>query len=426
MCNLYKRIQMKPIKNKPKHAYILQGDWEHGLALVAKDLLLNGTQATKVILEPCDLFYKLHKIPTVSFNAPLSGFKEWLRNEILTNGVDCLFIYNQYRPYNAIGYELAEELGIECIILELGLLRPDYITIYSRERDLFSYLEKEWRKVKNEGASIKLPKESPQIASAATDSKMLQFACSYTLSRFATKVLRMYTHYEDQRSMSFRLHFKAGIRGLLRLQGRARQSRYNRIFSEKWSNKYYLVPLQVHCDSQITARSSYQSVEEFITEVVDSFEKHAPLDTRLVFKVHPMDRGYVDYNSFIKGLDSRFVQQRLIYLDRVHNPTVLKNAIGSVMINSSMGLSSLIHGTPVKTVGQANFDLPELTHQGSLDTFWRGAEDVDLDSVKVFIALLRRTSQGRGTFYKRLFSVRGNAKIQWPEEFGYLFPEQEV
>ena len=35
--------------------------------------------------------------------------------------------YNQYRPYNQIGWDLAKELDIECIVLELGLLRPDLL-----------------------------------------------------------------------------------------------------------------------------------------------------------------------------------------------------------------------------------------------------------------------------------------------------------
>ena len=416
---------MKSDRSKPNHVYILQGDWENGLALVAKDLILNEVNVTKVILQASDLAYKLHSIPTVSFAAPLDDFKEWLREEIELNQVDCLFLYNQYRPYNAIGYALAEEMGIECVVLELGLLRPDFITIYSREKDMFTYLAKEWDRIQQHAIHLESADDAPRITSAKTPAKMLQFAYSYTFSRFASKLLRLYPHYEDQRSMSFRHHFAAGVRGLLRFQGRDKQSRFNQILEEKWSKKYYLVPLQVHCDSQITVRSHYDSIEAFITEVVDSFEKHAPQNTRLIFKVHPMDRGYVDYQKFIQQLDERFKQQRLIYLDRIHNPTALKHAIGSVMINSSMGLSSLVHSTPVKAMASASFDFPGLTHQGSLDSFWTEAEPVDPQVVRDFISLLRRTSQGRGTFYRRLFSVKGYSKILWPEDFSHLFPEQE-
>ena len=45
---------------------------------------------------------------------------------------------------------------------------------------------------------------------------------------------------------------------MLRFQGRDKQNRFNRIFSTTWSGKYYIVPLQVHSDSQITQRSDLE------------------------------------------------------------------------------------------------------------------------------------------------------------------------
>ena len=66
-----------------------------------------------------------------------------------------------------------------------------------------------------------------------------------------------------------------------------------------------LVPLQVHTDSQITVRSDFSSMEEFIQLVTESFLHNAPAGSKLIFKVHPMDRGYRDYRQFIKSLQAR-------------------------------------------------------------------------------------------------------------------------
>ena len=384
----------------------------------------NGIKVSKVAFQASDKFYQRVGIPVLKFTEPIDQFERWLRQQIATHKIDCLILYNEFRPYNQIGYTLAAELKIECLVLELGLLRPDYVTIYSREKDLFNYLSSEWEKVLAQPAKIASVPEPNRLKTVRTPSKIRQFAQSYCYSRFMTKALKRYPHYVDQRTMSFRHHFTAGLRGTLRFQGREKQPRFDRVLAGRWSGKYYLVPLQVHCDSQITKKSRSQSVEQFIHEVVDSFEQFAPKHTKLIFKVHPMDRGYADYAQLIKKLNKRFSRDRLFYLDRVSNPTALSHAIGSIMINSSMGLSSLIHNTPVKTLGKASFDLPGLTHQGDLESFWTSAEPVNQRNVRNFINLPRRTSQGRGTFFQRLFATKGRCKILWPEEFAHLFPKQ--
>ena len=387
-------------------------------------MMANAIGVTKVILQPSDIIYAKKGIATVPYDAPLSSFEAWLHDYVTNNDIDCLVLYNEFRPYNSIGYQLAKELNIECIVLELGLLRPDFITIYSREKDLFGYLAAEWDKVLHDKVELPDSKQGNRIKTVLTPSKIKQFAKAYTYSRLTTRVLKKYPHYIDQRTMSFRHHFGAAIRGGLRYQGREKQPKYNQILSNRWSKRYYLVPLQVHSDSQITVKSDYDSVSQFINEVVDSFEKFAPEDTKLIFKVHPIDRGYADYALLIKKLNQRFKKSRIVYLDRVQNPIILSHAIGTITINSSMGISSLIHNTPVKTMGKAAFDLEGLTYQGGLDSFWTSTEEVDEALVKKFISLLKRSSQGQGTFFQRLYAVKGHSKILWPEEFSYLFPEQ--
>ena len=69
--------------------------------------------------------------------------------------------------------------------------------------------------------------------------------------------------------------------------------------TNKFAGRYFLVPLQVHNDAQIEKHSDYVSVENFIEEVTASFARHAPRGRLLVFKHHPMDRGYCDYAELI-------------------------------------------------------------------------------------------------------------------------------
>lgn len=418
-----------PIEDTPdnqtlSNVLFIQGDWEGGLSNVAKDMMLNGTNVTKLVLEQTDLRYIKQGIAVTVYDRPVEEFKSWLEDYTATHSVDGYVIYNEYRPYNAIAYKLSEQLGIECIVLELGLLRPDNITIYSREFDLFDYLRKSWELAIQNPASIPVFQEPERLERLRSFSKIQQFSNAYLQSWFHSKILRRFTHFRDQRTMSLRYHFSAGLKAALRFQGRSKQSRYNGILNTKWSNKYYIVTLQVHSDSQIVERSDFSSVEEFIGVVVESFLKHAPEDKLLLFKPHPVDRGYKDYTSLINELNAKLPKPRFIYLDRISNPVALSNAIGAVMINSSMGISALIQGTPVIALGEAAFDLPGLTYQGNLDSFWRQAEPVHRGNVELFIRLLRHTSQGRGTFFSRMFAVKGHCKIKWPKQFAHLFPKQ--
>jgi capsular polysaccharide export protein len=409
--------QPKPFSN----ALILQADWEGGMANLAIDLKRAGKSVSKVLLHAGDWIYKWKGVQTVSFDAPIETFEDWLRKHIKNNNIDCLILYNQYRPYNQIGWDLAKELDIECIVLELGLLRPDFCSIYSREHNQFDYLASRWEGVISEGETLVEPEKPPQLATMSTPYKMVQFALYYSFSRFMAAFARQYTHYQDQRSLDFFHHLAAGIRNMLRFQGRDKQNRFNRTFSTTLSGKYYIAPLQVHSDSQITQRSSIESMEGFIRHVANSFFKHAPSDTKLVFKVHPMDRGYKDYGKLIKKLQAKPDGHRILYLDRIHLPTALDHARGCVTINSSVGLAALIHGAPTITLGEAAYNLRGLTFQGKLNAFWKQHGEVESKHVHDFVNLLKHTSQAQGTLYQRLYAAPGRSKIAWPEEFQEIF-----
>jgi len=408
---------------KPTKALILQGDWEGGISHVAIDMIANGIEVTKVVLNAADWIYSYRKIPTVSFDQPLAEFEAWLRNYIAEHQIDCILIYNQYRPYNQIGWDVAKELGLECLVLELGLLRPDFCTIYSEKFDHFSYLRSEWVRLEQSNVKLDDPEVPAQLAKMKTLTKMKQFAAFFLFSRVMAIFFRKYVHYTDQRGQGFFHHLSALVMSGLRYQGRIKQSRYNEIFATELSEKYYFVPLQVHCDSQILKRSTYSGMEDFIEHVVGSFYKHAPADTKLVLKVHPMDRGYKDYHKKIEEINSRHKDHRVIYIDRVHLPTVLDHCLGCVTVNSSVGLSALIHKKKLVCLGEAAFDLDQLTFQGSLDDFWSADFKPSTVKIKNFINLLKLTSQANGTFFQKLYSTKGHCKINWPTMFKSYFAE---
>ena len=116
-----------------------------------------------------------------------------------------------------------------------------------------------------------------------------------------------------------------------------------------------------------------------------------------------MDRGYKDYTDLIAGLDHRLGGGRILYVDRVHLPTLLEHSRGVVNINSSVGISGLVHHVPVIALGTAVYDLPELTFRGPLDDFWTKAASPRVSGSGSFINLLLRDQPRAGNAFPAVF-----------------------
>lgn len=403
-----------------KKILIVQGDWEGGMSLLAQDLKEAGHEVGKVFFCAPDVIYKLRSVQTHLFRKPLAEFDQWLRELVQAEGYDTFFLYNHYRPYNQIAWDLAAELDLGCQVFELGLIRPNCVTVFSRHTPPLATLAKAWTKLIAGGPLPKAAETPAQLCQVSSVVKLVAFCTSFSISRLTSP---FFPHFVDQRSMKFWKHLKHGVIHLWRSLERSSDSEYDSLFAGEYSGKYYAVPLQVHTDTQITRCSDFHSIEQFIKRVVKSFKNHAPPASMLVFKVHPMDRGYKDYTDLITGLDHSLGGGRILYVDRVHLPTLLENSCGVVNINSSVGISGLVHHAPVITLGTAVYNLDELTYQGELDTFWTTAVAPKEHRVRQFMNLLLETSQGRGTLSQRCFEVVGRCKIQWPPTFRREFFE---
>jgi capsular polysaccharide export protein len=135
-----------------------------------------------------------------------------------------------------------------------------------------------------------------------------------------------------------------------------------------------------------------------------SFALHAPSDTILVFKHHPMDRGYTDHSKLIRSTSRQGnVQDRVFYLHDQHLPTLLESARGVTVINSTVGLSAIYHGVPTKVCGKAVYDIIGLTSQKQLDDFWShsGQERPDRLKAEKFRESLIASTQLNGSFYRK-------------------------
>jgi capsular polysaccharide export protein len=168
------------------------------------------------------------------------------------------------------------------------------------------------------------------------------------------------------------------------------------------NSKYFFFPLQLNSDAQLERNSPFGTMRKAIEHVLASFARHAPRETRLVVKNHPLDTGLAGYRRQVADLEHLFdLKGRIDYLETGELAPLFDHAQGVVTVNSTAGLSALQHRRPTKALGRAVYDLPRLTFQGGLDDFWRAAWSAapDMEVVRAFRNVLVHGTQVNGGFY---------------------------
>lgn len=374
---------------------LLQGPVGPFFRYLASDIQQAGSKVFKVNFNGGDwLFYPTNAI---NYNSSISKWPDFLERFIEEKNIDLVLLFGDCRPIHKRAHAVATKLGVEVGVFEEGYVRPNYVTLERFGVNANSSLLQRSRELITEQSD---EPTSPQTVPYPFWHAMV-WAMLYNLAATALSVFfGENKHHRD-------LYIFDGIKWLRsffrkKLYHIKEQKIYSRITKEL-SGRFFLVPLQVNNDAQIHEHSRFNSNQEFIKEVILSFSAHAPQDTFLVIKQHPLDRGYNNYGPLIRDLaDSLGILERTFYIHDFCLPTLLGCSIGVVVINSTVGLSALHHKKPLIALGDAIYSRPELTFQGSLNDFWKNAKFNSGEYYNTFISHVIQTTQINGNFYRRL------------------------
>ena len=176
-----------------------------------------------------------------------------------------------------------------------------------------------------------------------------------------------------------------------------------KIIHNKVSN-FYILPLQLFDDAQISIHSDFASVEDFLLQILQSFANHAPPDLNLMVKHHPFDIYFKDYtkqiNDFIQ--ENPHCQGRIFYIHDMPMPVLLRKGKAMVVMNSTSGVSALLHGMPVKALGRANYNIAGLTDPNSLANFWHNPMKPNAELFNAFRQYHMNVTQVVGSFYSEV------------------------
>ncbi len=368
---------------------LLQGPVGPFFRCLAEELLKRGDRVWQVAFNGGDAWFA-HAACLIHYPGDQEAWVEWLEAHLRKWRIDRLFLFGDCRPLHRLAIQVCRRLDIPVWVVEEGYFRPFYLTIEAGGVNGFSPLPRDPAFYRALPEQDEPPVRSFRGIFARRTLNCISYYLAMALARGRYPG---YRHFRREallpeggcwwRSLGRHLLFRVTERhALQRLRGRP----------------YFLFPLQVQGDSQIIHHSQFASIEDSITTVVASFAAHAPATARLVVKHHPMDRGYHDYTALLHRLaGSHGLGDRLVYLHDAPLPALLARAKGVVTVNSTVGLSALVHHRPTIALGAAIYRMPGLTHQGTLDSFWGAPSPVDRALFAAFRRHVIRTTQLNAT-----------------------------
>lgn len=375
---------------------LLQGPMGPFFWRLARFLRAQGATVGKVNFNGGDwLFYPRG---AAACRVPPEQLPGWFEAYFRRMQCQAVVMFGQTRPVHEAARAVARQLGLAIYVFEEGYLRPDYVTLEEGgvnahsglPRDPYTY--REWAGV---------PPQRPEPTHQRF-ARMAWYAALYALACWLAHPV--FRHFRYHRPLNPWVEAVRWLRGGVRkLWFEAREAHVlSTLISAHRSRRWYLLPLQVHNDSQITHHSTFADVEEVIDVVMRSFARSAPRDHWLVIKHHPMDRAHRHYGRFIRDRARALgVGERVLYIHDQHLPTLLKHTKGVVTVNSTTGLQALYHRVPVKTLGGCFYDIEGLTHRGPLDEFWQAPAAVNVELYRRFREYLVRHTQLNVSFYGR-------------------------
>jgi len=375
-----------------------------------------GSSVHKINFNPGDdWFYPPAQAKTVQYRHRFEFWEAFVQHYLTSEKIDAVFLFGDCRPIHQPLRALCAIYHIDLWVLEEGYYRPNYFTLERNGVNANSQLQ------------FSLPVEEPTTPNAALDTsnapsslahyKSYRFMVKWAICYWFINLVYAfsYPNYDHHRE----LNLTQALRWTLSLMRYWQFRLTERFLKARIKSKtllgrkpqdYFLFPLQVHDDPQMTHHSDFPSVESAIEEVVNSFFLHLQTTNYqnqvLIIKHHPMNRGHRDYREFIRSLcKSLQIQKHVVYVHDIKLPLVLPLTKGCVTVNSTLGLQALFNGVPVINLGRSFYALEGLTYQGSLDQFWNEPGSVNRATTLSFSKHVIMHTQIAGCLYDPAYQL---------------------
>lgn len=385
------------MSTKKRSFLFLQGPCSPLFAKIADRLQNHGHAVHKINFNSGDIAYWAPRKATW-FRGKLKELPELLDSIWSSHQITDQILFGDCRPVHKDAAIRAERFGIRTHVMECGYFRPYWITLEREGVNGHSLLPRDpdWFR----DAGKRLPEPPPLHSFQPSFASQALYDVLYHLAGAANPVV--FPHYKTHVPVIAPIEYAGYLRrfALLRLS-KAREERIINAFLGA-KTPYYLLPLQLNSDAQILNHSRFENMPDVIELVMRSFAKHAPANTRLVIKNHPLDIGLLNYPKIIEQFSRELdLAGRIIYIESGMISTLTQHAIGTVTVNSTSGSVALEFNCPTITLADPIYNLPGLTFQDGLDAFWAATPKPDAELFKHYRNTVMYGTQINGSLYCR-------------------------
>lgn len=330
--------------------------------------------------------------PAHSFAGPLDEWPKFLDALIEAEAVTDIVLFGDCRPLHAAARQVASDLRITVHVFEEGYIRPDWVTLERGGVNGNSSLPRDPQVYLALATDLPPVPDYPPIPASFRQRALEAFGYFGASSALASR----FPHYRSHRPYRAMAEFAGWA---VRFCGRPLARLRSAITARRLRGRFFVLPLQLDSDHQIRIHSPFAGMTEAIERIIASFAAHAPTDVALVVKEHPLDNGLKGWRRVVRDIARQHdVADRVVFLEHGHTDELVASAVGVVTVNSTTGTLALSAGTPVAVLGAAVYDLPGVTHQGELDSFWSAPGKPQLEIYDAFRRVLVMRCLLRGGF----------------------------
>lgn len=356
-------------ESRPPRVLLLQGPVGPFFKVLQNHLNENGIDAWRVCFNMGDIIYAPRR-KRIPFFRGLRAWESWLDGMLTFRSVDAIILFGSERPAHVVARRLAALHGVKVLSLEEGYIRPGLITLEEAGNNASSPIAGQLP-----SEEYRCSESTPERIDYKSFRKMSSYGALYYTIRTLAALGAQKELYHRKVNPVREIH--CWLRNAFRrLEGQGRNFITIQSLLEHWNKKYFIVVMQVAVDSNLGAAALGWDSARLISSTITSFARSAPKDTRLVFKIHPMERGHNVYTPLIRATAAALgVGERVDVIDIGSMGLLARHAAGMITINSSSGLSAIFHGTPLLVIGRAIYANPVLATCANgnpdFDCFWR-------------------------------------------------------
>ena len=351
----------------PKQSFLfLQGPLSAFYSEIADHLLKAGQKVVRVNFSGNDEWDWAHN-DAINYRGTLEDWPNFLDQLITEQSITHILLHGDRRPYHKPAYDLAKKKGLHLTATELGYLRPDWMTLEPFACSTLSHFTSN-AKILQEFAANQVPMPKDVLYPKVTSHSILHEI------RFTTANLAMkwkYSAYQTHRSVpAYKTYSGWLFTQLANFWKQTIKGEKTLPALPKLDKDFYIFALQSEGDFQLRAHSPFPSRFEAMDYVLKSFANHAPKDSILVIKPHPLETLQKELYQQLDDLTQTYaLSDRIKIVENIPITPLCENAKGFVTINSSAGFEAVGAGCPTCSVMPALYDMQGLTHQGIWTVF---------------------------------------------------------